>query len=129
MIKMRWIAICLILFCGIAKADEDIYCSYVFTAKWCQPCNKFKTVDIPALKECKWNISEKEWSKGTHLVIIDIDENPELFAKYASGTEKIPFFVTTKNGKKLKDHSGYMNSKDFSNWRNNIVVKSQNKSL
>jgi thiol-disulfide isomerase/thioredoxin len=119
---MRWIAICLILFCGIAKAEEDECYSYVFTAKWCKPCDNFKTIDVPVLKKSDWIIAEK-YSKGTHLVIVDIDENPELFVKYASSNQTIPFFVMVKNGKKLKDHSGYMNFTDFANWYIKIISK------
>lgn len=127
MIIMRWIALFLVLFCGIAKAEEDIYYSYVFTAKWCPPCNNFKTNDIPVLKKSEWIIADK-WSKGTHLVIVDIDENPELFAKYAGANEKIPLFVMVKNGKKLKDYGGYMNFTEFANWYINIIKKKSSQS-
>jgi thiol-disulfide isomerase/thioredoxin len=106
----------------------DVYTSYYFTAKWCGPCQRFKSFDIPVLVKSGWKIVEDDWSDGASMVIIDIEKNPAKFAELREPTmELIPTFVVTKNGKVLARRIGYVGNKEYAEWYNKVVTEDRNK--
>jgi thiol-disulfide isomerase/thioredoxin len=114
--------------CKCAKTGDvqsDVYTSYYFTASWCGPCNTFHTVDIPSLEKSGWIFVKNKWVRGANVVIMDIDkaDNRAKFNEYKdSDTQVIPYFVMTKNGKKIKSRSGYVGFIEYANWHNNAIT-------
>lgn len=103
----------------VKEEIKEQYVRYYFGAKWCGPCVTFKTTDIPMLQKAGWTFSDKETSDVT---VVDVDENPTLFQKYAeSNPQSIPYFVVAKGGKRIKARTGYVNYMDYSNWSNKII--------
>lgn len=84
------------------------------TAKWCKPCEQFKTTEVPQLEACKWLI---ENSKEAHIRIIDIDENPELYERYGN-SKGIPQFILFEKGKIIEYKIGFCFAKEISDMWN-----------
>lgn len=74
----------------------------VFTASWCGPCSKFKTEEVPKLEKSNWKVGT---TKDCHIKIVDIDENPDLFAKYNG--KKVPLFILFENEKEVSRIEGF----------------------
>ncbi len=74
-----------------------------FTMKNCPPCKKWKDVDKKILVDAGWTVDT-----GPRNIIreVDIDENPELWAKY-SQDNSVPQFVLLNNGKVISSYIGY----------------------
>lgn len=101
------------------EQKQEQYVRYYFGAKWCGPCLIFKRDDIPALMKVGWTFSDKESSDVT---VVDVDENPKLFQKYAeSNPQSIPYFVVAKNGKIIKSRTGYINYINYATWSNQVI--------
>lgn len=74
-----------------------------FTATWCPPCIQWKDIEKPKLEKVNWIVS-KDKDKA-HIRIVDVDENPELFAQY--GDERVPSFYRFVKGRKEAGIIGY----------------------
>jgi nucleoredoxin len=83
-----------------------------FSATWCGPCNTFKQNEVPKFKD--WKIGK---DADSHIRIIDIDENQQLFSKYKG--KVIPLFILFEDGKEIKRLEGYQSAKQISDlWYN-----------
>jgi thiol-disulfide isomerase/thioredoxin len=85
---------------ALALIPSSIYAQnlYIFTAGWCAPCKKLKTmlyndIDIP-----KWY----------DVSMIDIDEFPELAKKYS--VKVLPTTLLLDEGKEISRITGYSSS-------------------
>lgn len=74
------------------KAESGKLILVDFFATWCGPCQMMTPI-IEKLKE------KYEKDKEAEVLTIDIDENPELPAKFA--VMSVPSFVYIKDGKAL----------------------------
>lgn len=100
--------------------------TYIFGAKWCGPCITFHDNDLPKLVRDGWKIGNKRYTRGDNIVLVDVDEDNELFSKYAESTEQqIPFYVVTRNKRKIGSKTGYMNYLEFAKWSNNVVTSTR----
>jgi len=76
-----------------------------FGATWCPPC---RTTD-KALEEF-----EKTSPGKANVLIVDIDANPSLAAKYSVGS--IPHSFLFYQGKVIDDQVGGMDTKEINSW-------------
>jgi thiol-disulfide isomerase/thioredoxin len=112
--------------CVVNDTELPSYYMYFFTAKWCGPCQTFKTVDKPIMEGEKWVFSSK-LAKGVHIIEVDIDDNPELYKKIMNSlSEKlkkefkgtIPAFAIIYKGEVIALTEHYLrweNLRDFYN--------------
>ena len=68
-----------------------------FHAVWCGPCKAM----APAL-----SLVANEMKDKVKVVKVDVDENPEISAKY--GIRAMPTLLVFKNGKVIATHQGAM---------------------
>lgn len=110
---------------------KDYYCSYMFTASWCGPCQKFKKEEKKVLEDNGWVFLEDKWVKGCSVLIIDIEKNPEIWNKFSQekdGVKPVPQFVIVKNNKVIGEPIiGYVNWKTFSSWYNKTITDDRSK--
>lgn len=76
-----------------------------FGAEWCPPC---KAMD-PTFKRLSRKYTQARFVK------IDVEEYPELFAYYGSGTS-IPQVIVFKLGQPVAHASGYRGDQQFEDW-------------
>lgn len=74
----------------------------MFTASWCGPCQRFKNEEAPKLIKFNWKVGA---TKDSHVRIVDIDENPEMFAKYRG--VKVPLFILFDKEKEISRVEGF----------------------
>lgn len=67
----------------------------LFGADWCGPCQKIKADKVWA-EQSGW-----KFGKYGHIEIIDVDLDPELFAKYNKGDNTVPKVVNIETGETL----------------------------
>lgn len=78
-----------------AGVDLDIEKQVImFTAKWCGPCQSFKSVSVPILQGFNWKISSEEQAQ---IRLIDVDENKEAYAQFGKG-RALPCFILLEKG-------------------------------
>ena len=65
-----------------------------FSGIWCAPCRVF----APIMNEVKREVS------GVHFMDIDVDDNPEITAKY--GVRSVPTVVIEKDGSEVARFAG-----------------------
>jgi thiol-disulfide isomerase/thioredoxin len=85
-----------------------------FTAKWCVPCQLFKSAQIPKLKKSGWKISDK---KDAQIRIVDIDKNKEFWNKYKINNS-VPSFLLFEKGKMTDSLSGLKTATQIANMYN-----------
>lgn len=74
-----------------------------FYATWCGPCKMF----APVIQEVAKEIHQK-------VVMIDIDDSPDLAAKYA--VMSVPTTMIFKNGEVVKIEHGYQDNEALTKW-------------
>lgn len=79
----------------------------LFTATWCEPCQRMKKDCFEWLKAAGWQVDS---SDRAHLQVIDIDENPILTKAY--GIDSIPTLLLISDDKVI-DRSAYFGRKTF----------------
>jgi len=99
--------------------EKPIYYSYLFSAVWCGPCQSIKDNEIPKLKNVGWKFTNNKWEEGTNVVLVDIDEHPELARQYL--VDAIPRLIVVRNGVKIGDKSGFMTYLEFANFHNDTI--------
>jgi len=87
---------------GFDDFVKDGFVLIDFSADWCMPC----LMMAPVIDE----LSEKFKGK-IRFGKINVDDNQELAQKF--NVSSIPNFVLFKNGKKVEQFIGAMNSEDF----------------
>jgi len=113
------------------QMKDSVYYTYEFGAKWCGPCLKWHRDEEPKLKKGGWVFKNKSWKTGVNVVVVDVDEDAELFSKFAT-TEttspvSIPYYVVVNNGVKVESHMGYMTWIEFANWHNDVINRDKSK--
>lgn len=73
-----------------------------FHAKWCGPCKKFDSEQVPELKRRNWGV---DTNKHSYIKKLDYDKFPELVKKY--NVEAIPVFILLKDGVEIDRLVGY----------------------
>lgn len=73
-----------------------------FFAEWCMPC----TMMSPIIEELNEKFSEK-----INIGKVDVSENQEIAEKF--GVSSIPTFILFKDGKIIKQFSGFTSSEEF----------------
>lgn len=80
---------------------------WYFGQKSCGPCRKVKNNVLPALRKNGWKIANAGSGQEAHVVIFDLDKNPDLINKY--NITDIPLFIRTVDNKEVSRHEGYLN--------------------
>lgn len=95
---------------GCTKVEEDIRFAVnnkphfvLFSASWCSPCQNMKR-----------DIQSTNILAGYNVYIIDVDEYPQLKAKY--NIESMPTYILFNNGKMVKRKTGYRSIQDLQNF-------------
>lgn len=85
---------------ALALIPSSIYAQnlYIFTADWCAPCKKLKTMLYKDLDIPKWY----------DISMIDIDQFPEIAKKYS--VKVIPTTLLLDDGKEVARITGYSSS-------------------
>lgn len=78
----------------------------MFTSEQCLPCQNFKQTEIPKLQQVNWKVGV---DKDSHLRLIDIDENDEMYEKYGKN-RSLPLFILFEKEKETKSVSGYISA-------------------
>lgn len=102
---------------------DPIYYSYLFTAKWCNPCNQIKDKELPKLKD--WKIVHNKWETGANIVLVDIDEYPELARQYL--IDAIPRLVVVRNGTSIGEKTGFMTYLELAQFHNTTITNDREK--
>lgn len=103
----------------IAKMSSYIL---MFTASWCDPCNKMKGSlkpdPNPNSPPLCW-LMTTGWQVGPagHIRLIDVDERPDLKNQYQ--VKHLPTLVLIQNGREVRRQSGYMTAHQIANLYNN----------
>lgn len=84
-------------------------CILFTNPEWCTPCVQLENSTLKELKQARYKFGNID-KKFVHISILD--ETSPLFAKYGHGT--IPLFLFVKNGKVVKELTGYQTSKVIS---------------
>jgi len=79
------------------KPKKNIIC---FTADWCEPCRKFKTGELPKLKEAGLSVGEAKNGFREDIELVDIDKYPNLWEAYKKNSTGIPCFVILDSQRK-----------------------------
>lgn len=74
-----------------------------FSGTWCAPCK----VLAPIMQEVKHDIS------GVHFMDIDVDDSPEITAKY--GVRSVPTVVIEKDGTEVARFAGVQSKLTYVN--------------
>ncbi len=106
-----------------AAADQPGSATYLFTAKWCVPCNPVKAM---LEEERKKGLTVKYLEKtplGTSSVwIIDYDQSRGIANKY--DIKHLPTFVQIRDGKETHRHVGALGRDDFLKFRAGTLMAS-----
>lgn len=76
------------------------------TEEWCPPCQTFKAIEVPRLKDAKWTFGDKT----CHVEYVSYEEG----SKY--GVREIPAFILLSDEKPVSTVLGYMTAKQFTDW-------------
>ena len=68
----------------------------LLTATWCAPCKTLIADAKPWLERGGWEVGP---SNTSHIQIVDVDENPEVWA--AANAQFIPLAILMDNGKEV----------------------------
>jgi len=68
-----------------------------FTADWCGPCRGIHS-KFEWLKNSGWTIGD---SPDNHIQVVDIDEHPELWSKYAPDDNSVPWVVAIDENRSI----------------------------
>ena len=82
----------------------------MFTSDSCAPCKNFKQNEIPILKKANWKVDS---ALDSHIRIVNIDEDRELYDKYGKN-RPIPLFVLFEKEKEVRSIIGYTSAKKVS---------------
>lgn len=91
-----------------ARAADELL---VFGADWCPSCVKLKAVLS----------SQPELAAGYHLVIVDIDQEPELAARYQ--VRAVPVLVVLQANGKLRRTVGFTTIENLRQWLKNGAIR------
>lgn len=81
----------------------------LFTADWCQPCNRVKR-QLPEYVKRSMTYSDIGDKLETKMEIVDIDQNPELYDKIKGDRKAIPLFIMLdKDNNEVASFIGYQN--------------------
>jgi hypothetical protein len=69
----------------------------------CEPCNKFKQVEVPKLEAVTWKVGTES---DCHLKIINVEDDIEFYKKYGKG-RPFPTFILFEKEKETKSIIGY----------------------
>lgn len=78
----------------------------MFTSDYCPPCKNFKQQEIPKLQQVQWKVGPE---KDSHLRLVDINEDNELYQKYGKN-RSLPLFILFEKEKETKSISGYISA-------------------
>ena len=85
-----------------------------FTAKWCAPCQVFKSVELPKLKKSGWKISD---GKDAMIRIMDIDEHRDFWNEHKVNGS-VPCFILFEKGKRTNYLTGLQTATAVANMYN-----------
>ncbi|KLU02518.1 Thiosulfate sulfurtransferase, rhodanese [Rhodopirellula islandica] len=89
----------------VGSADNESLVLVKFGAPWCGPCRQVDK-EIASLASTL--------PKDVHVVTVDVDERPEVAAKF--GIQGIPRMFLVRNGEVLADEVGYRSESELRNW-------------
>lgn len=89
----------------VGSADDQNLVLVKFGATWCGPCRQVDK-ELASL--------EPTLPEEVRLVKIDVDEQPEIAAKF--GIQGIPRMFLVRNGEVLADEVGYRSESELRNW-------------
>lgn len=81
-----------------------------FWAEWCGPCRMF----APVLDEVSEELKDR-----VKIVKVNIDENPEISAKY--GVRSIPTMILFRDGEMLETRVGSMPKTKLQGWLESVA--------
>lgn len=115
---------------SVGCAEPNASFTYMFSASWCQPCKNWKKNELPKLKKVGWKESYDKWENDANIVIVDVDNNAEIWKKYGEFNEQgvgiLPQFVVVRNGEKLgKGKIGPINYLELANFHNDLIKKAK----
>lgn len=101
----------------VVEQNRPIRQVLFFTANWCGPCQTFKSVEIPKIKNGGLIVSEKN---NADIRIIDVDnpKNNKIMLKYKK-SRVVPEFVLTRNGHYMRHMTGLQSASTIVSWLNN----------
>ena len=85
-----------------------------FTAKWCGPCQQWKSKEIPKLEKSGWKGSDQ---KNAMIRIMDVDKNKDFWNKHRVGGS-VPQFLLFEKGKRTNELIGFHSATQVANMYN-----------
>lgn len=81
----------------IFREGRDVYQIVAYTASWCEPCQRFKRKQLPALLK-----------SGCKVIVMDVDKDhrPEDITK-------VPTIIVYYKGGEISRHVGYQTAKSI----------------
>lgn len=94
---------------------------WIFSASWCGPCRLFKA-QRERLVKSGWKFGDKS-DVDAHFREVDVDADPQLWAKMTSGVQYIPAFVLVVDGRPVQTITGFRTAEQVAQFYSTEAVR------